>query len=434
MRRQLTLAAAAIASMIVIAFLVPLGLVVRTIAADRALAAAQQSANGLVPVLTTYDDRRQLEQVVTGVDTGDPSHVTIFLADGSQLGQPVDGTIVSEDLRLARLGKSFSADEPGGIAIYVPVVQPGRTDVIRSFVPDAILRRGVSSSWLVLGALGLALVGVATIVADRLARSIVTPVNELATTAEALSRGELDSRVSPSGPPEIVEVGQTLNQLAGRIDGLLTAERESVADLSHRLRTPVTALRLDAESVTDGEERQRLVGDVDALEEAVTELIRTARRGADPSAAATSDLASITRDRVAFWGVLAEDQGRTFELAVPVEPVPVPVAPADLAAALDALVGNVLAHTPDGTAFRVTVSASTVGADGPVLTIEDDGPGFRHADDLRRGESGGGSTGLGLDIVRQTAVQAGGDVEISAAPSGGAHIDVRFGAGTRHGA
>ncbi len=427
MRRQLTIAAAAIASMIVIAFLVPLGLVVRTIAADRALAAAQQSANGLVPVLSTYPDRQQLEQVVTGVNTGDPSRVTVFLADGSRLGEPVDDATVAEDVRLAQLGKSFAADEPGGTAIYVPVVQAGHTDVVRSFVPDAILHRGVNGAWLVLGLLGLALVGVATIVADRLARSIVQPVNELAATAEALSRGELDHRVEPAGPPEIMEVGQTLNELAGRIDGLLTAERESVADLSHRLRTPVTALRLDAESVADLEDRHRLVGDVDALEEAVSLLIRTARRGVTTATDATCDLASLTRERVEFWGALAEDQGRDFALSLPEGDVPVSVSvPHDeLTAALDALLGNVLAHTPDGTAFRVRVTADAV------LVVEDDGPGFRTTDDLRRGESGGGSTGLGLDIVRQTAEQAGGGVDISSTPAGGARVEVRF--ATRNG-
>lgn len=442
MRRQLTLAAAAIASMIVIAFLVPLALVVRTIAADRALAAAQQSANGLVPVLTTYDDRAQLEQVVAGTNTGDPSYVSVFLADGSQLGAPVTEPEVTQDVELARRGKSFSADEPGGTAIYVPVVQPGRTEVIRSFVPDAILRRGVTTAWVVLGLLGVALVGVATLVADALARSIVKPVNELAATAEAFSRGELDRRVEPAGPPEIVEVGQTLNSLAGRIDGLLTAERESVADLSHRLRTPVTALRLDAESVADPEDRDRLVADVESLQEALSQVILTARRGVGAADGATSDLVEVTRDRVEFWGALAEDQGRAFSLRLPDTPrvVPVAVPHEELEAAVDALLGNVLAHTPEGTAFRVQVFAAPVATapdSGPVLVIEDDGPGFRDAGDLRRGESGGGSTGLGLDIVRQTAVHAGGRMVIGPAPSGGACIEVHFGPtdpGTRNGA
>ena len=51
------------------------------------------------------------------------------------------------------------------------------------------------------------------------------------------------------GPEEVRRVGAALNRLAGRIDELLAAERETVADLSHRLRTPLTAVRLDVESL-----------------------------------------------------------------------------------------------------------------------------------------------------------------------------------------
>ena len=87
------------------------------------------------------------------------------------------------------------------------------------------------------------------VAADRVARGVVRPVADLAHTAERLGAGDLDARVEPAGPPEIVEVGHTLNRLAGRIVELLAAERELVADLSHRLRTPITALRLDAEAL-----------------------------------------------------------------------------------------------------------------------------------------------------------------------------------------
>ena len=70
-------------------------------------------------------------------------------------------------------------------------------------------------------------------------------------TAERLGRGDLDARVEPGGPDEVREVGAALNRLAARISELLAREREEVADLSHRLRTPVTALRLDVESLPE---------------------------------------------------------------------------------------------------------------------------------------------------------------------------------------
>ncbi|WP_225987222.1 ATP-binding protein [Streptomyces spectabilis] len=94
-----------------------------------------------------------------------------------------------------------------------------------------------------------------------------------------------------------------------------------------------------------------------------------------------------------------------------------PVPYDELAACLDALIGNVLDHTPQGTACRVTVTA---GPDGRArLTVSDDGPGFPGscARSAARGASGGGSTGLGLDIARRTAEDAGGSFAVGHRPT-----------------
>jgi signal transduction histidine kinase len=79
-------------------------------------------------------------------------------------------------------------------------------------------------------------------------------------------------------------------------------------------------------------------------------------------------------------------------------PLPVRAGAADVGAAVDALLGNVFAHTPDGTAFRVSVTARDGG--GAIVTVADQGPGLTDPTVLGRGASGGGSTGLGLDIAR----------------------------------
>jgi signal transduction histidine kinase len=421
MRRQLTIAAAAIATLIVIAFLIPLGVLIRTIATDRALQAAQQNVSVLVPVVATVDDRDSLALVVRGLDTGNPSHVSVLFADGTQTGRPVDAVAEHDDLMTARSGRAFSSAEDGGMAIYAPVARRDGVDVVRAFVPNDLLHSGVTEAWAIMALLGIALVGVATIVADRLAQSIVRPVRELAATAEQLGQGHLDVRVAPSGPREIVEVGQTLNVLAARIGDLLTAERESVADLSHRLRTPVTALRLDAEAIADDGDRARLVDDVDALQAAVDRQILDARRPGGSGAGPPGDLAAAARRRMDFWSVLAEDQGRASTVVVPDAACPVPVTDEELDDVLDALLGNVFAHTPDGVPFKVVVSAPGT------LVVEDEGPGLPDGEVLGRGVSGHGSTGLGLDIVRRAAESAGGAVVLGTAPGGGARVEVRLG-------
>ncbi|MCU0269516.1 MAG: HAMP domain-containing protein [Acidimicrobiales bacterium] len=423
MRRQLDLAAAAIVSLIVLAFLVPLALMVREVARDRALTAAEENAETLVPVLVTVRDTDDLDQVVTGLNESGTGDITLFLDDGTVLGVPAD---LDASVALARQGRAFTTDADGGLRLLVPVVTADAVDVISVFVPDDQLQQGVRSAWTLLALLGVALVAVAVVVADRLARSIVRPVRDLADVAERLGQGELDARVSPGGPPEVVEVGLTLNQLAGRIEALLTAEREAVADLSHRLRTPVTALRLDVDSLRDLDERERLATDVDELARAVDRLITEARRPVREGIGAAADLTAVTADRVGFWAALAEDQGRTYDVELPPVPTPVGVAPDDLAALLDALLGNVFAHTPDGTGFRVAVRTEPGG--GATLVVDDDGRGFpEDRSVLSRGESGGGSTGLGLDIVRTTAERGGGSVSVESAPSGGARVVVRLG-------
>jgi signal transduction histidine kinase len=94
--------------------------------------------------------------------------------------------------------------------------------------------------------------------------------------------------------------------------------------------------------------------------------------------------------------------------------------PTDAAAALDVLLGNVFAHTPEGTAYDVRVAA----ADGRViLAVEDAGPGIDDAElVLDRGSSRGRSTGLGLDIAASTARAAGGSIRVERAPLGGARL------------
>ena len=98
-------------------------------------------------------------------------------------------------------------------------------------------------------------------------------------------------------------------------------------------------------------------------------------------------------------------------------PVLVGVAAPELAAALDALLGNVFAHTPEGTAFEVRLRPRPDG--GGVLSVHDSGPGFPAGDPVRRGASGRGSTGLGLDIARQAAEASGGSLAIGNGASGG---------------
>jgi len=175
-------------------------------------------------------------------------------------------------------------------------------------VPPELLARGVAKTWALLFGGGALLVLIAVGLADRLGRSIVRPLLDLVTVTRQLRDGDLDCRNEPSGPYEVAEVGEAVNELADRINGLLATARLAAADLGHRLRTPLTALRLHVDAVGDPASTEQLRHDVGSLEEAVNQLIRQTRDTPPRAAAAHADLAEAVRDRMAYWNVLARSQ------------------------------------------------------------------------------------------------------------------------------
>lgn len=413
MRRRLTLLVAATTVLVLIAFLVPLALLIRQVAADRAVSRADDAVRAIVPLVGTGSPE-SLQLSLAGL----PVPVTVYLpGDGPALGAPAPRTPA---VRLAAAqNRSFTVESATGREIVVPVLAGDGTAVVRTVVPRAELTRGVTKAWLVLAALGCALVLLGLLVADRLARTLVAPIADLSAVSHRLARAELSARASPAGPAEVREVAGALNHLAGRIQDLLRAERESVADLSHRLRTPLTALRLEAESLQDPDEAARVTAAADGIERAVTAVIQQARRRGAERPPPGCDATAVVADRVAFWSVLAEDTDRAVRRELPASPLPVAVAADELAAALDALLGNVFAHTPEGTGLTVSLRPRPGG--GATLTVADAGPGFPESA-LRRGASGSGSTGLGIDIARQAAQAGGGTLVVEAAPGGGAQV------------
>jgi signal transduction histidine kinase len=420
MRRRVLLLVAAATTLVLVAFLVPLAVLVKNVAADRAVQGATVKAQDLTSLVATTDPD-SLRRTVEQLDAASGNDVTVFLADGTALGAPAERSPLVE---LGATGRSESAEHDGGREIVFAV---GSRGVIRTFVPDAQLTKGVPRAWLLLSGLGVALLLVSLLVADRLARTFVRSTVDLAAVSHRLGQGELDARADESAPGELGVVAGALNGLAGRIDGLLREERETIADLSHRVRTPLTSLRLEADSLPPAD-AERIAAGVDAVNRAVTEVIQQARRR-DAAAPETSDAAELVRDRVAFWAVLAEDTDRELTVSIGPGPLPVALGRGDLEACVDALLGNVFAHTPDGTAAWVSLTGRPGG--GARLVVEDAGPGLApgHATGaLRRGVSGSGSSGLGLDIVARAAERTGGEVRLESAAAGGLRVVVELGA------
>ncbi|MET9571351.1 HAMP domain-containing sensor histidine kinase [Streptomyces virginiae] len=442
MRRSLAGVALAVTSMVALSFLIPLALLVMSLVKEQGVNAAEQRAAALAPVLTLTTDPYALRESAASLDAAE--YLVVHLPGSGALGTSKAPAALLERAQQGR--ESISQEIPNGWICLQPVVLPGdQVAVIENFVPEAELTRGVKESWAVMLFLAVGLVGGSVLVADRLGAKVVRSSKRLAQASQALGQGDLDTRVDPMGPPELRDAGIAFNAMAHRMTELLAVERELVADLSHRLRTPLTALHLASERMAGTPESARVEAAVGELETELQAIIAAARTplavgpmgqgllGTEPAAVPASagrgasgprcEAADVVRRRTAFWSVLAEQQNRRCTLDLTQEPTAVSLSDDDIAAVVDALIGNIFRHTAPGTPFGVQVVRT---AQAVELVVEDGGPGIPEPDRALSRGSSTGSTGLGLDIAQRAATATGGSMRIARGPLGGAHITVTF--------
>ena len=418
MRRRISWLVMATTTAVVVSFVIPLCLLVRTLAEDRAMAAADQEARNVAILVASLTDDSQLDGLISDLDQRGAPTTSVLTADHRVIGE--DTTMRTDpEVRRAAAGEGFQVVDSAGGRVLLPVVVDSGTAVVRSSVTPDDLRRGVARAWAGIIGLGVVLLALAMFIASRLGRRVSEPVLQVAGVAHQLREGDLRARAEVSGPDETQELARALNGLADRTVDLLAAERAAVADLSHRLRTPVTALRLDAEAVDDPVLAGRLADHIQVLQRSIDAVVKDARRPVRTDLAAVGDVTAVVRARVAFWSALADDQGRAMDVTLPEHPLAVTASAEDLADLVDVLVDNVFAHTPDGTPFEIALHDDGGAA---VLVVADRGPGIapRSSDDRV------GSTGLGLDIARRTAVGSGGALRTEPRPGGGTLVEVRL--------
>ena len=255
------------------------------------------------------------------------------------------------------------------------------------------------------------LLGLAGLASWRLAGQTVAPLTALTGTAYQVADGDLSARAPASDLPEIDQVARALNRVTERVQELLAEDRSTTAELAHQMRTPLTVLSVDIDGVADPTVRERLRDDLDEVQRMVDEIIDTARRPVREGLVARCDAAALVAQRVQFWQVLAEDQGRSLGYESAPGPLWVRLTAEDLTTAVDIVLQNVFVHTPEGAGLRVSVTpmaASTV-----QITVADEGSGMQ-----ARTTTGPGSTGLGLSIAERVARASGGHLEITSSSRG----------------
>jgi signal transduction histidine kinase len=423
---------AATTAIAALAFLVPLGWELRADHREQVMSVAERRSATVAGAIAAGADKKGLSAAVSAAG----GTTVVHPAGGAATGR-VDA---SEVRRTATSGEIREVEVTGGLVRLEPVAVAGKTSVVEVFVPASELGADNARNWLLLLGIALGLVGGSVFVVDRLARGAVSSARNLVAAAMAVGGGDLGLRIQPSGPRELAEAGYAFNRMADRLVSSRTDERELVADLSHRLRTPLTALRLDAEALDPDDTQvgmfdqaeldrrrgiRRIRQAIVTLEGEVNQLINTTRQAVAVQVAEVRedglcDASEVVRERMMFWSALAGDQNRQYRVIGAHIRIPVPVPRTELAAALDAVLGNVFRYTPQGTAFEVGISRR----DGWVaVRVDDAGSGIPDPEKaMQRGQSDQGSTGLGLDIARRAAQSAGGSVSLDRAAMGGASV------------
>ena len=315
--------------------------------------------------------------------------------------------------------------------VAVPVASGGEVHgAVRLTYPTTEVDERVQRVWLTLGGVAAVSLLAAGVIAVALARSVTRPLRELQAAATALGAGDLSAHApDDQGPPEVRALARAFNDTSRRLEELIGAQDAFVADASHQLRTPLTALRLRLENLEAeadppvAAELAAALDESDRMSRLVDGLLALARadKAASTATAAAIDLRSVLEERRDIWLPVADERG--VDLVVDDGPVLRGLATPDrLSQVLDNLIDNALEVSPEGSVIHLAVVATPT---GPAIHVTDHGPGMtpdqrdRAFDRFWQGPEGTGSSGLGLAIVQKLVQADGGHVDLRETPGGG---------------
>jgi signal transduction histidine kinase len=408
---------------------------------------AQIIASGLDASRLGDGGRARLGRDVASYATDVGGRVVVMGADGivvadsagEDLGEPF-ATAARPEVVDAFAGAVSAqvrhSDEEGGdiVVAAAPVIDEGEVvGAVRTSRSVAALAENVgrATAAIVAVALGGLLAGL--LLAAALAGSLARPLASLAGVARRLGRGELDARAGAvEGGDEVAELATSFDEMAGRLERTVQAQREFVANASHQLRTPLTGIKLRLETAIAGAQDPALVEELRAADREVDRLARIIERlltmatQIEEGTVPRGDAGEAVARAVERWWEPARQASSTLEGTGAATPVAVD--PHDLDQVLDVLIDNALTHAP-GTVEL----GSALDGRGVRLWVRDHGPGIPPAELPRvrerfyRGRTAApGGSGLGLAIAGELAERAGGELRIEAADGGGTLVEVRL--------
>jgi signal transduction histidine kinase len=253
----------------------------------------------------------------------------------------------------------------------------------------------------------------------RLTGWVLRPVRVLDATTHDIATGRLKSRVAVAGgPPELRRLARSFNEMADNVEDVLEQQRAFVADASHQLRNPLSALLLRIELLAlelpeDNEEIASVRTEGKRLAEVLDDLLDLALAEHAEADLRLTDIGELAAERVASWSPLADSKGVRLTGTCPATTAWAD--PVTLSSALDAVIDNALKFTPEGEDVEVTVASN---GEVSTVVVTDRGPGLSDEELARIGDrfwrSAGHQnikgSGLGLSISRVLLSAGGGSI------------------------
>jgi signal transduction histidine kinase len=364
----------------------------------------------------------------------------------SRPGFRIDDPDIQAQLDGALRGGGRRAEDPAPIwpwehrplVIVEPVLSGG--DVVGAALtvsPTGRLRSQVLRWWLILGVGELTALLACVVVAIRLTRWVLRPVRDLDAVTHEIATGRLSARVpAHAGPPELRRLTGAFNEMADHVEDAISQQQAFVADASHQLRNPLSALLLRIENIglglppewLDELEETRIEGR--RLAQVLDELLALARAEHHSGRLEIVDVPALVRERVAAWRPVGDTRGITLRRTGGTDPVTAFADRTSLGSALDAVLDNALKFSPPDSTVQAAVD---VDGDRVRIRVTDEGPGVAPEELSKVGRRFWRSkqnvnidgSGLGLSIAAALLAASGGDISFAAGEPGGLVVTLR---------
>jgi two-component system, OmpR family, sensor histidine kinase MprB len=379
---------------------------------------------------------------------GQPPPVAFGGAAGSFQVVSPDGTVIRPQGETAKLpvddrarqlaqrgtGRAFTDATVDGVHLRVLTVGIGTDGAMQVARPLTEVESSLDRLLLVLSLLAAAGVAVAALLGALVARAALAPIRRFTRSTEAMiDDPDLSHRLEEGGRDELGRLARSFNGALSALERSVEAQRHLVEDASHELRTPISSLRANIQTLEHAERlpledqeqlRDDIVAELDELTELIADIVELAR-GVQPGEAVDEVRLDLIVDAICDRAERRAGDTVSFHRALP-ETI-VCGDPERVARAVSNVIDNARKWSPPGGVIDVSLR------DGE-LVVRDHGPGFNE-DDLphifdrfyRSGKARGTpGSGLGLAIVRQATEAGGGGVVAANAPDGGAVVRLRF--------